>query len=246
MAGHSKWANIKHRKGRQDAARGKIFSKLAKEITVIAKSEADPTKNPTLYDAIERAKAANMPKENIERALKRATGELPGMVFEEFTYEGYGPFGVAVMVQSITDNKNRAAASIRKIFKDFGGNMEGSVSFIFQRRASLMVKLPEDTNAEDFMMNVIDLGIEDMEEDGDMVTLYASPDAMSAVKKGLEAQGVEIENAQVTFVPQNTVPLEGKEAEKILRFMEQLDENEDVQEVYANFDVPEEAFAEVS
>jgi YebC/PmpR family DNA-binding regulatory protein len=246
MAGHSKWANIKHRKGRQDAARGKIFSKLAKEITVIAKSEADPEKNPTLSDAIERAKSANMPKDNIDRALKRATGELPGMVFEEVTYEGYGPFGVAVLVESITDNKNRAAASIRKIFKDYGGNMEGSVAFLFQRRASLVVKLPEGTNAEDFMMDVIDLGVEDMDEDGDTVTLFASPDAMSEVKKGLEAQSIEIENAEITFVPQNTVPLEGKEAAKILKFMELLDENEDVQEVYANFDIPEETFAEMS
>ena len=245
MAGHSKWANIKHRKGRQDALKGKVFSKHAKEITMIARSEADPEKNPALADAIARAKAANVPKDNIDRALKRATGELPGQMYEELTYEGYGPFGVAVMVRTITDNKNRAVASIRKIFDDHGGNLEGSVAWMFERRATVTIKTPEGVDPEELLMEAIDWGVEDMDHSSENIVFTAPPDNGSQVKSALEERGFEIESSVVTFVPQNTVPLEGTDAVKILKFMEKLEENDDVQEIFANFDVPEEAFAQV-
>jgi len=245
MAGHSKWSNIKHRKGRQDALKGKVFSKHAKEIAMIARSEPDPEKNPALLDAIERAKAANVPKDNIERALKRARGELPGQQLEELTYEGFGPFGVAVMVRTITDNKNRAVASIRKIFSDFGGNLEGSVAWMFDRKGSITIKLPEGKDPEEILMEAIDWGVEDMEESEGTLILFADPDGISQVKASLEENGYQVEEMKMTFVPQNTVPLEGADAVKIVKFMEQLEDNEDVHEVYANFDVPEEVFAEV-
>jgi len=245
MAGHSKWANIKYRKERQDAVRGKLFSKLSKEITIAAKNGADPAKNATLADVIERARAANMPKDNIERALKRATGELPGMQYEEITYEGYGPFGVAVMVRVVTDNKNRAVASIRKIFEENDGSLQGSVAWLFERRGVLTVKLGPQQDHDELFMMAIDLGAEDMEEREGEAQIYCSPDRLSSVKEGLKQRGVTVERAETTLVPKTTVPLAGREAEKILKFIEKLDDQEDVQEVYANFDVPEELLAQV-
>jgi len=246
MAGHSKWANIKYRKERQDQLRGKLFSKLAKEITIAARlGDPDPEKNPRLAQAIERAKSANMPKENIERAIKRATGELPGQQFEEVMYEGYGPFGVAVMVRAVTDNRNRAVAAIRKVFDDFGGSLEGSVSWLFERRGVITLKASTGQDLEELLMRAIDLGAEDLEEKEGEVEIYCPPDQLRAVKEGLEAQGVKIERAEVTLVPKQTVSLQGAEAEKILKFIDKLDDLEDVQEVYANFDVPEEVMAQV-
>jgi YebC/PmpR family DNA-binding regulatory protein len=245
MAGHSKWANIKYRKERQDALRGKIFSKLAKEITMAARSEPDPAKNPRLAHAIERARQANMPKENIERALKRATGELPGQQFEEAVYEGYGPFGVAVIVRAVTDNKNRAVAAIRKVFDDFGGSLEGSVAWLFARRGVITLKAKPDQDLEELLMMAIDLGAEDLEENEGEIEITCPPEALSNVKEGLEAQGVAIERAEVTLAPKQTVSLSGSEAEKILKFIDRLDDLEDVQEVFANFDVPEELLARV-
>ena len=245
MAGHSKWANIKYRKERQDALRGKIFSKLAKEITMAARSEPDPVKNPRLAQAIERARAANMPKENIERAIKRATGELPGQQFEEAVYEGYGPFSVAVIVRAVTDNKNRAVAAIRKVFDDFGGNLGGSVSWLFERRGVISLNASPDQDLEELLMMAIDLGAEDLEEKEGEVEITCPPDGLREVREGLEAQGVAIERAEVTLVPKQTVSLSGSEARKILKFIDRLDDLEDVQEVYANFDVPEELLAQV-
>lgn len=244
MAGHSKWANIKYRKERQDALRGKLFSKLAKEITIAARSEPDPEKNPTLAHAIERARAANMPKEKIERAIKRATGELPGQQFEEAIYEGYGPYGVAVMVRVVTDNKNRAVSAIRRVFEDFGGNLEGSVAWLFERRGVITLKA-EDRDLDELLMQAIDLGAEDLEERDGEVEIYCTPEALRPVREGLAGQGVAIERAEVTLVPKQTVALVGKEAERIIKFIEKLDDLEDVQEVYANFDVPEELLAQV-
>ncbi len=245
MAGHSKWANIKYRKERQDQLRGKIFSKLIREIMVAARlGDPDPEKNPRLADAIERAKAANMPKENIERAIKRATGELPGQQFEEMIYEGYGPFGVAVMVRVVTDNRNRAVASIRKVFEDFGGSLEGSVSWLFERRGVITLKADPSRDLDELLMMAIDLGAEDLEERDSEVEIYCPPEALRKVKEGLEKQGVVIERAEVTLVPKQTVSLQGAEAEKIIKFIDKLDDLEDVQEVYANFDVPEEVLAQ--
>jgi len=245
MAGHSKWANIKYRKERQDALRGKLFSKLAKEITIAARSDPDPEKNPRLAHAIERARAANMPKENIERAIKRATGELPGQQFEEAVYEGYGPYGVAVMVRVVTDNRNRAVSAIRKVFEDFGGSLEGSVAWLFERRGVITLKA-QDRDLDELLMQAIDLGAEDLEERDGEVEIYCPPAMLREVKEGLEAKGVAIERAEVTLVPKQTVALEGKEAERIVKFIDTLDDLEDVQEVYANFDVPEEVIAQVS
>lgn len=246
MAGHSKWDNIKHKKAREDAARGKLFSKLTKDITIAARSEPDPAKNPTLAQVIERAKQANMPKENIARAIKRATGELPGVTYEEYVYEGFGPFGVAVMVRVITDNRNRAVSAIRKIFDDHGGDMNGSVSWIFERRGVITAKLTPEQDPDEVLMTAIDLGAEDMNESERDVDITCPPELVSDVKSGLESEGVEIEDAKVTMVPKTTVPLEGAEARRIVKFIEALDDQEDVQEVYANFDVPDEALAEVA
>ncbi len=247
MAGHSKWANIKYRKERQDQLRGKLFSKLTREIIVAARlGDPDPEKNPRLADAIERAKAANMPKENIERALKRATGELPGQQFEEMIYEGYGPFGVAVMVRVVTDNRNRAVAQIRKVFEEFGGNLGGSVDWLFERRGVVTIKARPDQDLDELLMQAIDLGAEDLEQKDGEVEIYCPPEALRAVKEGLERQGVRVERAEVTFVPKQTVALRGPEAVKILKFMDALDDLDDVQEVYANFDVPEDVMAQVS
>ncbi len=245
MAGHSKWANIKYRKERQDAVRGKLFSKLSKEITIAARSGADPAKNPTLADIIERARGANMPKDNIERAIQRATGELPGMQYEETVYEGYGPFGVAVMVRVVTDNKNRAVAAIRRIFEEYDGSLQGSVAWLFERRGVLTVKLSPNQDREELLMTAIDLGAEDVEEREEEIQIYCPPDRLGIVKEGLKQQGVTIERAEATLVPKTTVPLAGREAEKIIKFIEKLDDQEDVQEVFANFDVPEELLAQV-
>ncbi|OGF53988.1 MAG: transcriptional regulator [Candidatus Fraserbacteria bacterium RBG_16_55_9] len=245
MAGHSKWANIKHRKGRQDSLRGKLFSKISKEITIAARHGVDPEKNTTLADVLERARAANVPKDNIERAIKRATGELPGMQYEETIYEGYGPYGVAVMVRVVTDNKNRAVSLVRKTFEEFGGSLQGSVAWLFERRGVLTVKVAPQQDHDELLMKAIDLGAEDMEERDDEVQIYCPAERMAAVKEGLKQQGVVVERAEATLVPKTTVPLVGREAEKIIKFIEKLDDQEDVQEVFANFDVPEELLAQV-
>lgn len=247
MSGHSKWANIKYRKERQDQLKGKLFSKLAREIIVAARENPDPQKNPRLSDAIERAKEANMPKENIERAIKRATGELPGVRYEEATYEGYGPGGVAVLVKVVTDNRNRAVSAIRHTFEDFGGSLgeAGSVAWLFERRGIIVIN-KQDINPDEVLIAAIDLGAEDIEEKEEEIEIYCSPGHLKELKRGLEDIGIEIERAEVTMFPKNTVHLEGREAERILKFINRLDDQEDVQEVYANFDIPDEIFERVS
>jgi YebC/PmpR family DNA-binding regulatory protein len=247
MAGHSKWANIKYRKERQDALRGKIFTKISKEITLAVRSgDPDPAKNAALANAIERARAANMPKENIERAIQRATGDLPGMQYEELTYEGYGPAGVAVLLRIVTDNKNRAASEIRHIFAEFGCTMGGSVAWMFERHGVITLATDKLTaDKESLLMSVIDLGAEDIQEKENEIEIYTDPSSLRAVREALEAQGIPIERAEVTPVPQNTVRVTGAEAQKVLRFIERLDDQEDVQEVYTNFDIPEEVLQQV-
>jgi YebC/PmpR family DNA-binding regulatory protein len=247
MAGHSKWANIKYRKERQDAAKMKVFSKLSKEITLAAKAGGpDPEKNVALANAIDRAREANVPKDNIERAIKRATGELPGVQYEEAFYEGYGPHGVAVMVRVVTDNKNRAVSEIRHIFDEYGGNLGGSVAWLFERRGVIVLdktKIKQDK--DELLMSVIDLGAEDIQEKDGEIEIYCEPINARAVREGLERLGVPVERIETPLVPKNTVHLEGREAEKILKFMEALDEQEDVQEAYANFDIPDEILESV-
>jgi len=248
MSGHSKWANIKYRKERQDQKRGRIFSKLAKEITLAARAGADPERNVALANALERARAANMPKENIERAVKRATGELPGVKYEEILYEGYGPGGVALLLRVVTDNRNRAASAIRHIFEEFNSSLgeAGSVAWLFQRRGLVVINKEAiaDRDLDDLLIELIDLGAEDI-QDKEEVEVYCQPTALPAIKEGLERLGVPVERAESTMVPQNTVHLEGKEAERLLRFLDRLDDQEDVQEVYANFDIPDEVFERV-
>lgn len=250
MSGHSKWANIKYRKERQDQKRGQLFSKLAKEITLAARIGADPEKNAALANALERARTANLPKENVERAIKRATGELPGVRYEEIIYEGYGPGGVAMLLRVVTDNRNRAASGIRHIFEDFDSSLgeSGSVAWLFQRRGVVIINKEAigESDLDDLLIEVIDLGAEDIQEKDELIEIYCPPTSLSSLREGLEELGIPIERAESTMVPQNTVHLEGKEAERLLRFLDRLDDQEDVQEVYANFDIPDEVFDKVA
>ncbi len=241
MSGHSKWDNIKHKKERQDRKKGKLFAKLVKEITVCAREDPDPETNYNLANAIEQAKEANMPKENIEKAIKRATGELEGHSFEEIFYEGYGPGGTAIMIRVVTDNRNRAASEIRKIFEKYGGNMgeEGCVSWIFERKGIVVIKATEADKfgREDLLILAIDLGAEDIQETEEEIEIYCPPRELMNLKQGLAKEGAIIERAEVTMIPKNTVSLKGREAEKVLGLLEDLEDSEDVQQVFANFDV---------
>ncbi len=242
MAGHSKWANIRHKKAAQDAKRGKIFTKLAREITVAAREGGgDPESNPRLRAAIERARKFNMPKENIERAIKRGTGEIAGETFEEVTYEGYGPGGVAIIVKCLTDNRNRTAAEVRHAFSKHGGNLgtSGCVSWMFERKGVIVV--PADNyDEETVMLTAIDAGADDVvSEDGKFV-IYTQPSELEAVRKGLIDAGIEVEEAKLDLIPTTTTRVEGETALKVLKLLEALEDLDDVQEVYSNFDMPEE------
>ncbi len=242
MAGHSKWANIRHKKAAQDAKRGKIFTKLAREITVAAREGGgDPESNPRLRAAIERARKFNMPKENIERAIKRGTGEIAGETFEEVTYEGYGPGGVAIIVKCLTDNRNRTAAEVRHAFSKHGGNLgtSGCVSWMFERKGVIVVP-GENYDEETVMLAAIDAGADDVvSEDGKFV-VYTQPSELEAVRKGLIDAGIEIEEAKLDLIPTSTTRVEGDTALKVLKLLEALEDLDDVQEVYSNFDMPEE------
>ncbi len=242
MAGHSKWANIRHKKAAQDAKRGKIFTKLAREITVAAREGGgDPEKNPRLRAAIERARKFNMPKENIERAIKRGTGEIAGETFEEVTYEGYGPGGVAIIVKCLTDNRNRTAAEVRHAFSKHGGNLgtSGCVSWMFERKGVIVV--PADSYDEEMvMLTAIDAGADDVvSEDGKFI-IYTQPSELETVRKGLIDAGIEVEEAKLDLIPTTTTRVEGETALKVLKLLEALEDLDDVQEVYSNFDMPEE------
>ncbi len=242
MSGHSKWATTKHKKAAIDAKRGKIFTKIGKEIIVAAKlGGGDPNGNPRLRTAIAKAKAVSMPNENIKRAIQRGTGELAGVSYEEVNYEGYGPNGVAVIVEVMTDNRNRTVSEIRNIFSKAGGNMgeTGCVSWMFHKKGYLVVnrsKVDEDK----LMTLALDAGAEDMQTEDDNYAITTPPNEFEKVKKALEDGGVQPEVAEVTMVPQTYVKLEGKEAQRMLRLMENLEDNDDVQNVYANFDIPDE------
>ena len=247
MSGHSKWANIKYRKGRQDALRSKQFSKFSREIIMLARREPDPAANPALADTIARARAINMPKDNIERAIKRATGELPGMQFEEATYEGYGPHGVAVLLRVVTDNKNRAVAAVRHVFEQYGGSLEGKVAWLFERRGVITLNKAAlgDHDPDELTLSALELGAQDVEDKGEELEIYCAPTELAQLRAGLEELGVSAQSAEVSMVPKTTVPLEGKDAERILKFVDKLDELDDVQEVYANFDIPDKVLEQV-
>ena len=241
MAGHSKWANTKYRKERQDKKRSAIFAKLIKDITLQARSgDPNPDHNAGLAQALERAKAANLPKDNIEKAIKRATGELEGISYEEITYEGYATDGVAVLVRTVTDNRNRAAAAVRHIFSKYGGNMAavGSVSWLFDRRGVVVLEdLPESVDRDELEMALIEAGAEDIEDEGDLLEAYCSPADLPALANPVRDNELTPIRAEATMIPKNTVHIEEGSALKVLRLVNALDDNEDVQEVYANFDI---------
>ncbi len=247
MAGHSKWANIRYRKERQDAKRGKIFTKLIKEITIAARmGGGDPESNPRLRTAIQNAKAANMPMKNIENAIKKGTGELPGVNYEEVIYEGYGPGGVAMLILCTTDNKNRTVSEVRHILTKYGGKLgeTGGVNWMFDKKG--LIRVPRaNYDEEELMMLAIDAGAEDFRLEDEFYEIYTKFEELDQVRSRLEAKGVHIENAEVTYIPQNTVPLEGKQAEQMIKLMEALEDNDDVQNVFANFDIDEEVLEKI-
>ena len=242
MSGHSKWSSIKHKKGAADAKRGKVFTKLIKEITVAARmgGSGDPDTNPRLRTAIAAAKSENMPKDNIERAVKKGTGELEGVNYEENTYEGYGPSGAAVFLESLTDNKNRAVADIRHIFSKCGGNMgeNGCVAWMFDKKGYIVVE--RTAVDEDTLMEVaLDAGAEDVREDDSNFEVITAPEDFEVVKAAIDAKEIKYLDAEVTMLPQNTTDLKGKEADQMIRLMDMLDDCDDVQKVYTNADIPE-------
>ena len=244
MSGHSKWAQIKHKKAHTDAKRGKSFTKIVKEISVAARiGGGDPEGNPRLRTAIEKAKEVNMPHDNIKRAIMKGTGELPGTSYEEYTYEGYGPGGVALLVEVLTDNKNRTVSEIRHIMTKNGGNMgeAGCVAWIFEKRGYLLVD--KDNTDEDGLMTVaLDAGALDIRNDPkeDSYEVITLPEDLAAVKGALETAGIQVSLAETTMLPKSYVTLDEKGAEQMVRLTDALEDNEDVQNVYANFDIPDE------
>jgi YebC/PmpR family DNA-binding regulatory protein len=241
MSGHSKWHTIKHKKGAADAKRGKIFTRLIKELSVAARhGGGDPGMNPRLRTIIADAKAANMPRENIERAIRRGTGEEPGVSYEEITYEGYGPGGVALMIESVTDNKNRTVGEIRHLLGKYNGNLaaENSVAWMFTRKGQVFVE-KEKADEEKLLNAVLENGGDDMNDDGDTWEIITAPESFEAVRDAVKALGVEPASAQVAMVPQNYIKLEGTDARTMLKLMEMLDDHDDVQRVWANFDIEE-------
>ena len=242
MSGHSKWSSIKHKKAATDAKRGKIFTKLIKEITVAARlGGGDPVANSRLRVAIAAAKSENMPKDNIDRAIKKGTGELEGVSYDESIYEGYGPGGAAVMVESLTDNKNRTVADIRNIFNKNGGSLgeNGCVAWIFEKKGYIVVE-NKTVDEEELMEAALDAGAEDIREDNSNYEVITAPEDFEAVKQAIDKASIPYIAAEVTMLPQSNSNLTGKEAEQMLRLMEMLDDCEDVQKVYTNADIPDE------
>ena len=239
MSGHSKWATIKHKKAATDAKRGAAFTKIIKEMTVAARiGGGDPNMNPRLRTVLEKAKAVNMPADNIKRAIQKGTGELPGQVIEEVTFEGYGPGGVAVMVETATDNRNRTVGDVRHLFDKYGGNLgqNGCVAWMFDKKG--VIEVDADKADEDALMElVLEAGAEDMKLSEGTFEITTSPTAFYAVKQAVESKGIPISLAEVTMIPQTTVHLDGKPATQMLKLMDALEDHEDVQKVSANFDI---------
>ena len=245
MSGHSKWATIKHKKAAVDARRGKVFTKLIRELTSAARmGGGDADSNPRLRTAVAAAKTANMPSDTIHRAIKKGTGELPGEVYEEITYEGYGAGGVAILVDVLTDNKNRTVAEIRHLFAKHGGNLgeTGCVAWMFARKG--LITLNTNQIDEDTLLElVLEAGGDDIKTEADVYEIVTAPEAFEDVRSTLEQQGLTFDVAEVTMMPQNTVPVEGKQAEQVLRLMEALDDQDDVRKAHANFDISDEVMA---
>lgn len=241
MSGHSKWHSIKHKKGAADAKRGKIFTSIIKEITVAARiGGGDPDGNPRLRTIIDKAKGVNMPAENIKRAIQKGTGELPGQSYEDATYEGFGPSGVAVVVEALTDNKNRTVSEVRHLFSKHGGHLgqTGSVAHMFNKKGLIVVE--KSRVGEDALMSVVlDAGAEDLQSEGEAFEVYTAPKDFDAVVTALKSSQIEPLSAELSMIPLTSVKLEGKAAQQVLRLMEALEEHDDVQKVFANFDIDE-------
>ena len=238
MSGHSKWATIKHKKGAADARRGKVFTRLIREIAMAAKSGSDPDKNARLRTAVTAAKAENMPADNIKRAIQRGTGELPGATYEEATFEGYGPGGVALLVEVSTDNRNRTVSEIRHAFTKNGGNLgeAGSVAWMFHKKGDIVV--PKPAAKEDDLMNIVlEAGGEDLRDDGESWEILTDPQHYEAVLGAVKKAGIQPTLSEVSLVPQNYIKLEGQAAAQMIRLVEALEEHDDVQHVYSNFDI---------
>jgi len=240
VSGHSHWAGIKHKKALVDAKKGKVFSRIAKEIILAAqRGGGDLDSSPSLRTAVDAAKAVNMPRDNIERAIKRGTGALPGMTYESLTYEGYGPHGIAILVEVVTDNRNRTAAELRKIFSLRGGKLEGSVAFLFEPKG--LITVPTDAIGEDELMElVVEAGAEDMTRQERVYEITTAPHDFHAVKKAITDRDLTPEMADLTRLPKDLIKLEGDTARKALALLEELDDHDDVKNVYTNFDVPAE------
>ncbi len=247
MSGHSKWATIKHKKGALDAKRGKIFTRLIKEISIAAKNGGDPDTNPRLRGAILAAKAENMPADNIKRAILRGTGELPGATYEEFSLEGYGPGGVAILLDINTDNRNRTVSEIRHAFGKNGGNMAeaGAVSWMFHKKGDIVV--PKSAAKEDDLMGIVlEAGAEDLRDDGDNWEVLSEPSAYETVLEAVKKAGIEPVSSSVSMIPQNYIKLEGAAATQMIRLMEALEEHDDVQNLHSNFDIDQKLLEEVA
>ena len=248
MSGHNKWSTIKHKKGRADAKRGKLFTKIIREITVAAREGGgDPDGNPRLRSAVAAAKAANMPADNIKRAIDRGTGDLDGVAYEEVSFEGYGPGGVAVMLELLTDNRNRTTPEIRHLFSKYGGTLgeNGCVAWLFSRKGLILVAREHAADEDEIMELALDAGAEDLDtDDADYYRIYTAPEDLHAVKDSLEEAGQAVEAAQMEMEPSSTTRLEGKEAQRMVRLMEAFDDHDDVQHVWANFDIDDELLAE--
>jgi YebC/PmpR family DNA-binding regulatory protein len=241
MSGHSKWHTIKHKKGAADAKRGKIFTRIIKELTVAARNGGgDPDTNPRLRTVIADAKAVNMPADNIKRAIRRGTGEEEGVTYDEVTYEGYGPGGVAVLVDTLTDNRNRTVGEIRHTFSKYGGNLgeANSVAWMFEKKG--LVTVSKERASEDALMSaVLDAGADDMKDDGSAWEIVSPPEAHQAVVEAVKALGIQPDTAEIAKLPQNYIKLEGKQAQQMLKLMEALEDHDDTKNVWSNFDVEE-------
>jgi len=249
MSGHSKWSSIKHKKGAQDAKRGQMFSKLSRAIIVAAREGGgNPEANVALANAVEKAKSYSMPKDNIERAIKRGTGEGSGDVFEKIIYEGYGANGVAVMVDIMTDNRNRAAADIRRIFSRTGGSLgtSGSVAWMFEKKGNIIVNKETEADEDTLLETALEAGAEDMTTEDEHWEIITDAESFRSVVEALKEAEIELASAEVTMLPKNTVKLDKESAKKVLRLVDALEDYEDVQEVYANFDIPDEILQELS
>jgi YebC/PmpR family DNA-binding regulatory protein len=247
MSGHSKWATIKHKKGALDAKRGKIFTRLIKEITMAAKQGGDVEKNPRLRTAVAAAKAENMPADNIKRAIQRGTGELEGATYEEITFEGFGPGGVAILVEVTTDNRNRTVSEIRHVFTKNGGNMgaAGSVAHMFSKKGDIVIA--KAAAKEDDLMNIVlEAGGEDLKDDGDNWEILTEPNAYEVVLEAVKKAGINPEVAEIGMIPQNYIKLEGQQASTMLRLLEAMEDQDDVQHVYSNFDIDQKQLEEVA